>query len=49
MLIISKVKNYLSKSKIGKYFVIGGFAFFLIKGIIWLVIIVGAFFGIGKI
>tara|TARA_B100000575_G_scaffold116792_1_gene92970 strand:- start:224 stop:376 length:153 start_codon:yes stop_codon:yes gene_type:complete len=38
MLIISKVKNYLSKSKIGKYFVIGGFAFFLVKGIIWLVI-----------
>tara|TARA_B100000886_G_scaffold145837_1_gene99162 strand:- start:383 stop:499 length:117 start_codon:yes stop_codon:yes gene_type:complete len=37
------------KKKIKKYLLVGGFSFFLIKGIIWLVIIVGAFFGIGKI
>jgi len=37
------------KKKIKKYLLVGGFSFFLIKGIIWLVIIAGAFFGIGKI
>tara|TARA_Y100000591_G_scaffold21625_1_gene15984 strand:- start:340 stop:456 length:117 start_codon:yes stop_codon:yes gene_type:complete len=37
------------KKKIKKYILIGGFSFFLIKGIIWLIIIVGALFGIGKI
>ena len=37
------------KNKIKKYLLIGGFSFFLIKGIIWLLIIAGAFFGIGKI
>tara|TARA_Y100001947_G_C10249969_1_gene265413 strand:+ start:392 stop:508 length:117 start_codon:yes stop_codon:yes gene_type:complete len=37
------------KKKIKKYLLIGGFSFFLIKGIIWLIIIAGAFFGIGKI
>ena len=34
------------KNKIKKYLLIGGFSFFLIKGIIWLLIIAGAFFGI---
>jgi hypothetical protein len=37
------------KKKIKKYFLIGGFSFFLIKGIIWLIIIIGAFFGFKKI
>ncbi len=37
------------KKKIKKYLLIGGFSFFFIKGIIWLIIIVGAFFGIGKL
>jgi len=37
------------KKKIKKYLLIGGFSFFLIKGLIWLVIIIGAFLGIGKI
>tara|TARA_Y100001949_G_scaffold85269_1_gene72014 strand:- start:151 stop:267 length:117 start_codon:yes stop_codon:yes gene_type:complete len=37
------------KKKIKKYLLVGGFSFFLIKGIIWLIIIAGAFFGIGKI
>ncbi len=35
--------------KIKKYLVIGGFSFFLVKGIVWLIIILGAFLGIGKI
>ena len=37
------------KKKIKKYLLIGGFSFFFIKGIIWLIIIAGAFFGIGKL
>ena len=42
------LKNMLKK-KIKKYLLIGGFSFFFIKGIIWLIIIAGAFFGIGKL
>jgi|TARA_X000001036_G_C20509989_1_gene737668 hypothetical protein len=37
------------KKKIKKYLLIGGFSFFLIKGIIWLMIIFAAFFGFKKI
>jgi hypothetical protein len=37
------------KKKIKKYFLIGGFSFFLIKGIIWLMIIFTVFFGLKKI
>jgi|TARA_Y100000813_G_C23819977_1_gene192524 hypothetical protein len=37
------------KKKLKKYLLIGGFSFFLIKGIIWLIIIIGAFFGFGKL
>jgi len=37
------------KKKLKKFLLIGSFSFFLIKGLIWLVIIIGAFFGIGKI
>jgi len=37
------------KNKVKKYLLIGSFSFFLIKGIVWLLIIAGAFFGIGKI
>jgi hypothetical protein len=37
------------KNKFKKYLLISSFSFFLIKGIIWLLIIAGAFFGIGKI
>ena len=36
------------KKKIFKYLLTGSFYFFLIKGIIWLIIIVGAFFGLNK-
>tara|TARA_B100001121_G_scaffold237351_1_gene210985 strand:+ start:473 stop:628 length:156 start_codon:yes stop_codon:yes gene_type:complete len=38
MTILSKLKNFLSKSKLGRYFLIGSFTFFLIKGLIWLAI-----------
>ena len=38
MSFIDKLKNFLKKSKLGRYFLIGGFAFFLIKGLVWLVI-----------
>ena len=37
------------KKKIKKFLIIGSFSFFLIKGIIWLIVIAGAFFGIGKL
>jgi len=37
------------KKKIFKNFLVGGFYFFLIKGLIWLVIIGAAALGIGKI
>ncbi len=33
-----KVNKKNQKKKIGKYILIGGFTFFLIKGLIWLVI-----------
>ena len=35
---VSKFKNFLSKSKWGKYVLVGGFTFFLIKGLFWLVL-----------
>jgi hypothetical protein len=37
------------KKKLKKYLLIGSFSFFLIKGIIWLIIIFAAFFGFKKI
>tara|TARA_B100000963_G_scaffold357678_1_gene380444 strand:- start:3357 stop:3476 length:120 start_codon:yes stop_codon:yes gene_type:complete len=37
------------KNKIYKNILVGGFYFFLIKGIIWLLIVLGAALGIGKI
>jgi hypothetical protein len=39
MFSLSKLKNILSKNKYGKYLAIGGFAFFFIKGLIWLAVI----------
>ena len=33
-----KLKNLLSKSKWGKYILVGGFTFFLIKGLVWLIV-----------
>jgi hypothetical protein len=37
------------KKKLFKNLIVGGFYFFLIKGLIWLVIIGAAALGIGKI
>jgi len=44
-MIIKKKNN----GKIGKYIVAGSFFFFLIKGLIWLVVITLAWFGYGKL
>ena len=35
---MTKLKNLLSKSKWGKYILVGGFTFFLIKGLVWLIV-----------
>ncbi len=37
------------KKKIFKNLLMGGFYFFLIKGLIWLLVIVAAALGVGKI
>jgi len=34
----TRLKNFLSKSKWGKYILVGGFTFFLIKGLVWLIV-----------
>ncbi len=36
MFYLSKIKESLTKNKYGKYILMGGFAFFLVKGLIWL-------------
>ena len=38
MSIKERLQKFLGKSKWGKYFLIGGFTFFLIKGLVWLII-----------
>ncbi len=43
---ILKFKNFFLKSKIGKYILVGGFTFFLIKGLIWLIIFLIAGFSL---
>ncbi len=35
---MARLKNLLSKSKWGKYILVGGFTFFLIKGLVWLIV-----------
>ncbi len=35
---INILKNLLSKSKWGKYILVGGFTFFLVKGLVWLIV-----------
>ena len=46
---MSALKKFLKKSKVGRYIVVGSFFFFLIKGLIWLVVIAFAWFGVGKL
>tara|TARA_Y100000816_G_C26076628_1_gene566824 strand:+ start:58 stop:198 length:141 start_codon:yes stop_codon:yes gene_type:complete len=43
------LKKFLKESKIGRYIVAGSFFFFLIKGLIWLVVIALAWFSVGKL
>ena len=43
------IKKFLKESKVGRYIVAGSFFFFLIKGLIWLVVIAFALFGVGKL
>jgi len=43
------IKKFLKESKIGRYLVAGSFFFFLIKGLVWLVIIALAWFGLAKL
>ena len=38
MLLLNWFKKFLFKNKLGKYFILGSFTFFLIKGVVWLVI-----------
>ncbi|WP_440924745.1 hypothetical protein [Candidatus Pelagibacter sp.] len=35
---VTKLKNLLLKSRWGKYILVGGFTFFLIKGLVWLIV-----------
>ncbi len=46
---MSAIKKFLKGSKVGRYIVTGSFFFFLIKGLIWLVVIAFAWFGAGKL
>ena len=45
---MSVIKKFLKESKVGRYIIAGSFFFFLIKGLIWLVIIALGWFGFGK-
>ena len=38
MSIKEKFKNFLAKNKLGRYLLMGGFVFFLIKGLVWLIV-----------
>lgn len=40
------IKKFLKKSKVGRYIIAGSFIFFLIKGLVWLVVIAFAWFGL---
>jgi len=35
---MTKLKNLLLKNKWGKYILVGGFTFFLLKGLVWLIV-----------
>ena len=43
------IKKFLKESKVGRYIIAGSFFFFLIKGLIWLVVITFAWFSMGKL
>ena len=43
---MTKLKNLLSKNKWSKYILVGGFTFFLIKGLVWLIVFLIAGFSL---
>ena len=43
------IKKFLKNSKGGKYIIVGSFFFFFVKGLVWLVVIAFAWFGLGKL
>ena len=38
MPLLAWFRKFLTKNKLGRYFLLGSFTFFLIKGLVWLVI-----------
>ena len=46
---MSAIKKFLKNSKVRKYIIAGSFFFFFIKGLVWLVVIALAWFGVGKL
>ena len=42
----NNLKNLLNKYKFGKYLFVGGFTFFLVKGLIWLAIFIAVALGV---
>ena len=43
------IKKFLKANKVGRYIVAGSFFFFLIKGLVWLLVIASAWFGLGNL
>tara|TARA_B100000287_G_C20113901_1_gene575503 strand:- start:248 stop:388 length:141 start_codon:yes stop_codon:yes gene_type:complete len=43
------IRKFLKESKVGRYIIAGSFIFFLIKGLVWLVVIAFAWFGLGNL
>ena len=46
---MNAIKKVFKNSKIGKYIIAGSFFFFLIKGIIWVIVIALAYFGMAEL
>ena len=46
---MNAIKKVFKNSKIGKYIIAGSFFFFLIKGIIWVIVVTLAYFGISEL
>ena len=46
---IYQLKKFFKNKKVAKYIFAGSFFFFLVKGLVWLVIIAAAWFGIGNL
>ena len=46
---MTAIRKFFKNSKIGKYIIAGSFFFFLVKGIIWVIVIGLVYFGITEI